>query len=178
MKLGVIVNQYAGAVARYCLLHRSAEDSDIQRPLSGKVKRSYETKRMFKSLMKYVCDSLPAVSYLLLYTRNAWQAVCSTDTPKATLWSVKVRRCAALPSRHNGTSRYSDVRYDPIIPTRDIWLDKKFLTRSTVHRCVASSYRLVLALRPKYATLAAMCVKLRDAFRRRYFATQGSCICS
>jgi hypothetical protein len=126
MKLDAVVDQDAGAVARYCLLHRSAEDSDIQRPLSGKFKHSYETRRMFKSLMKYACDSLPTVSYLLLCTRNVWQAVCFTDAvcdaPKATMWSVKVRRYAALPSRHNGTSKYSDVRHDPIIPTRDIWL--------------------------------------------------------
>jgi hypothetical protein len=35
-----------------------------------------------------------------------------------------------------------------------------------------------IALRSKYATLAAMGVKMRDALQRRHFAPHGSCICS
>jgi hypothetical protein len=79
MKLDAVVNQDIVAVAKQSLLYRSAEDPDIQRPLGGKVKRSYKTKRMFKSLVRYVCNPLPTVFHLLLNTRNAWQAVCSTD---------------------------------------------------------------------------------------------------
>jgi hypothetical protein len=138
MKLDAIVNQDAGSVAKHCLLYRSAEHSDIQRPLSGKFKRSYETKRMFKSLMRYVCDLPTTVPYLLLYTGNAWRTVCFTDAachaPKATLWSIEIRRFAALPSRHNGMSKYSDVRHVPIIPTRDIWL--RYEARDALHHSV------------------------------------------
>jgi len=62
MKLDAVVNQDVGAVAKHCLFHRSAEDSDTQRPLGGKFKRYHETNRMFKSLVRYVCDPLPTVS--------------------------------------------------------------------------------------------------------------------
>ena len=85
--------------------------------------------------MEYVCDPLPAVPHLPLHTRNAWQAVCAIDAvcdaPKATSWSIEVMRCAALPSRHNGMSRCSDVRRVPINPTLDIWL--RYEARDVLH---------------------------------------------
>jgi hypothetical protein len=66
--------------------------------------------------------------------------VCATnsvcDAPEAVSWSIKVKMCAALPSRHNGMSRCSDVRRLLINPVRISGWDMGLVTHSTIQECV------------------------------------------
>jgi hypothetical protein len=79
------------------------------------------------SLRHHVCNFFSISPYLRQCSRKAWRAVYSTDAVcdahKAISWNIKIRRCVAFPSCHNGLNGRSDVRRIPIYPCRDTWLE-------------------------------------------------------